>query len=128
MRLDAQKKGAGERATIGAHPPARGGPVDAIREWSAQLARFPACMSWHDVVAHRVAAPTLLDVSSQKRCRAPRINLHSFGRKVESPLWSKCSIMRHRLDDAVAPPPRIGERCGERRAVRSPPGSASVIR
>ena len=128
MRLDAQKKGAGERATIGAHPPAHGGPVDAIREWSAQLARFPACMSWHDVVAHRVAAATLLDLSSQKRCRAPRVNLHSLGREVGGRMWSKCSILRHRLYDAVARPPRIGERRGERRAVRSPPGSASVIR
>ena len=56
MRLDAQKKGAGERATIGAHPPARGGRVDAIREWSAQLARFPAYMScvssWRAVSRH----------------------------------------------------------------------------
>jgi len=85
-------------------------------------------MSWHDVVAHRVAAPTLLDVSSQKRCRAPRVNLHNLGREVGGRMWSKCSIMRHRLYDAVAPPPRIGERRGERRAVRSPPGSASVIR
>src|SRR2546430_968439 len=104
-----------------------GDPVDTIREWSAQLARFPACMSWHDVVAHRVAVPTLLDMSSQKRCRAPHVNLHSLGRELGGRMWSKCSILPHRLYDAVAPPPRIGERRGERRPVRSPPGFASVI-
>src|SRR2546423_2435444 len=47
-------------------PAACGDPVDTIREWSAQLARFPACMSWCDVVAHRVAAPTLLHTGFAK--------------------------------------------------------------
>jgi len=82
----------------------------------------------YDVVARRVAAPTLLAIPTQEGCRESVVDLQCLGAKAVNQMWSGCIILQQRLYGAVAPPSRHpGERRGEQRAVRSPPGSASVM-
>src|SRR5207237_2907175 len=80
-----------------------------------------------DVVERRIAAPTLPCVPSQDGCRASLADLCCPEHDAASRMWSECSIMQHQLYGVVAPSLRSGERRGERRAVRSPLGAASVI-